>query len=290
MNSKLGNSLKNYLEISKLKIMIPVALTGFTGYFLFDQVISANTILITIGILLLAISASVLNQVQEADFDNKMNRTRFRPIPSGRISIRNGMLFFLLNVMGGSAILYFYGNENALITGIITILWYNGVYTYTKRYSAFAVVPGALTGALPPLIGWIAAGGSPLDKTIILFGFLLFTGQLPHFWLIILRYGEEYKLAGFPVLTSYLNQQQIGRLIFSWIFATAMAATFFYVFGIIQSPVIIALLLTASFGLVWQFRGLLDMVDQKRNFLRYPLILNLYFLFVLLLLISEKII
>ena len=67
------------------------------------------------------------------------------------------------------------------------------------------MVPGAVTGALPPLIGWVAAGGGVWDKSIIFLEFLFFTGQIPHFWLLILKYGEEYKKAGFPSLTNILS-------------------------------------------------------------------------------------
>ena len=73
MKNNSGNILKYYLDLSKLKIMIPVSLTGFTGYFIFDPHLSLNIILVTTGILLLAISASVLNQIQEAGLDRKMN-------------------------------------------------------------------------------------------------------------------------------------------------------------------------------------------------------------------------
>ena len=81
------DQIKYYLELSKLKIMIPVTLTGFTGYFIFDPHLSLNIILVSTGILFLAIAASILNQVQEATLDSKMNRTRNRPIPAQNIRI-----------------------------------------------------------------------------------------------------------------------------------------------------------------------------------------------------------
>ena len=68
------------------------------------------------------------------------------------------------------------------------------------------MVPGAVTGALPPLIGWVAAGGGIWDKPIIFLEFLFFTGQIPHFWLLILKYGEEYRKAGIPSLTDIFQQ------------------------------------------------------------------------------------
>ena len=85
MKNNSGNKLKDYLELSKLKIMIPVSLTGFTGYFIFNPHLSLNILLVSTGILLMAISASVLNQIQEVELDRKMKRTHDRPIPAGRI-------------------------------------------------------------------------------------------------------------------------------------------------------------------------------------------------------------
>ena len=230
----IRNRIKDYLELSKIKIMIPVSLTGFTGFFIFDPHISIKIILVSSGILFLAISASVLNQIQEVDLDSKMERTHNRPLPSQRIKPQHALLFFLCNLIAGTVLIYSAGNLTAALIGIITIGWYNGIYTYAKRITAFAVFPGAVTGALPPLIGWVAAGGGVWDKPIIFLEFLFFTGQIPHFWLLILKYGEEYGKAGMPSLTNILNRVQISRLTFTWVVTSAIAALFLCYFEIIQ--------------------------------------------------------
>ena len=203
MKNNSGKTLSYYLELSKLKIMLPVSLTGFTGYFIYNPHISGKIILISLGILLMAISASVLNQIQEAEIDRKMERTCKRPVPSGNITMQHALLFFIFNLVAGTIIIYSAGNLNAVLVGLFTVFWYNVIYTYSKRITAFAIVPGAITGALPPLIGWVAAGGGLWDKPIVFIEFLFFTGQIPHFWLIILKYGEEYKKAGVPSLTVF---------------------------------------------------------------------------------------
>ena len=82
MTNKPVNNLKLWLELTKLKIMIPVSLTGFTGYFAFDPVFSSKAFLTSLGILLMAISSSILNEIQEIEADKKMNRTCNRPLPS----------------------------------------------------------------------------------------------------------------------------------------------------------------------------------------------------------------
>jgi protoheme IX farnesyltransferase len=290
MQSNFREKFRNYLELSKIKIMIPVSLTGFTGYFIFDPHLSLRIILISLGILLQAISASILNQLQEVDLDFRMNRTHDRPLPAKKISKTSAIVFFFICMLSGTSILYFSGNLISAIIGLFTIFWYNGIYTYAKRISFLAVVPGSLTGALPPLIGWTAAGGIVLDKTIILVGFLFFIGQIPHFWLLILKYGEEYENAGIPSLTKVLSRSQINRLTFTWVVASVISAIFLCYFEIIQSNLIVSFLLVASFCLIWSFRDMIkgpgNITDYKRNFIY----LNSYFLLILIFLIVDRII
>lgn len=289
MNKNIVNKIKSYRELSKLNIMIPVSLTGFTGYFIFKPGISPEIIMVSLGVFLLAISASVLNQVQEVEFDSKMNRTRFRPLPTGVIKINHAVIFFFTNLITGTIFIYIWGNITGVIIGLITILWYNGIYTYAKRITAFAVVPGAVTGALPPLIGWVSAGGGIWDKPIIFLEFLFFTGQIPHFWLLILKYGEEYGKAGFPSLSNILSRAQINRLTFTWVATSAMAALFLCYFEIIQNSLMVIILMIASILLIWQFYGLLK-ISETGKYRKYSSLLDFYFLLIIILLITDRII
>ena len=290
MINKPGYNLKAWLEFSKLKIMIPVSLTGFTGYFAFNPHFSSGVFILSFGVLMMAIAASALNQIQEVELDQKMTRTCKRPLPSERITINQALLFFLFNLIIGASAIYYAGNLKALIIGFLTLIWYNGVYTYSKRMTAFAIVPGALTGALPPLIGWVAAGGGVWEKPIVFIQFLIFIGQIPHFWLLILKYGEEYKHAGLPSLTDIFNGIQIKWLTFSWVAASVVAALFLCYFEIIKNPVIIVILIVISGYIIWQFLDLLKNQADNMNYKRYSIFLDSYFLLVLLLLISDKII
>ena len=98
----------------------------------------------------MAVSASVLNQIQEIAIDSKMNRTCNRPLPAQKITIQHATLFLLFSLIAGTTIIYSTGNLAAMVIGLVTIIWYNVIYTNLKRITAFAVVPGAVTGALPP--------------------------------------------------------------------------------------------------------------------------------------------
>jgi heme o synthase len=289
MTNKPHHKLKDWLELSKLKIMIPVSLTGFTGYFAFDPHFSSGVFIVSLGILLMAISASVLNQIQEIELDRRMIRTCNRPLPSRRIKLPQAILFFLFTLNVGIALIYYAGNIKAVMIGLITIIWYNGIYTYSKRITAFAVVPGAITGALPPLIGWLAAGGGLWEKPIVFIEFLFFIGQIPHFWLLILKYGEEYREAEIPSLIEIFNSTQIKRLTFSWVISSVVAALFLCYFEIIQNPVLIMILVLISIYVIWKFLDLVEIKSDNTNYRFYSFVLDIYFLLVLLLLISDRI-
>jgi len=280
--------IRDYLELGKIKIMIPVSLTGFTGFFIYKPVFSFSLLLVSLGILLLGISASVLNQIQEADPDSRMERTQNRPIPSQRIKPQQALIFLICNLMAGIILVYSAGNLTAVLIGLMAIVWYNGIYTYLKKITAFAVFPGAVTGALPPLIGWVAAGGGLWDKPIVFLEFLFFTGQIPHFWLLILKYGGEYEKAGIPSLTKIMSRGQISRLTFIWVVTSAIAALFLCYFQIIQTKIIIVILLTASVFLIWQFSGLLKIQGNKDNCRKYTVLLDSYYLLVMILLVSDR--
>lgn len=246
--------------------------------------------MVTTGILLFAVSASVLNQLQEVHTDAIMDRTRNRPLPSGNISNLQAIVFMIFSFIAGSVIVIVYGNPKALLVCFLTVLWYNGVYTPLKRITPFAVIPGALTGALPPLIGWMAAGGSPLDKAIILIQVFIFVGQIPHFWLFILKYGQQYEKAGLPSLTGIMDRVKIARLIFAWIIASAIASCSLCFFGVLHQRTIAAILLVASLLLIAGFVPLTGSGAAGRSTSRYSGMLNFYVMLVLVLLISDRLI
>ena len=212
--------IKKYIgllfELIKIKISLPVAFLGFIGFSLFRKETSWEALLLAFGVLILAGAASACNQVMEVAYDLKMERTRRRPIPSEQISIVQAIAIVVILAACGLYILQSF-NHVAFIVGMVTFIWYIGVYTMLKRVSAFAVIPGSLTGALPPMIGWAAAGGSIYDTPIIYIALFIFIWQIPHFWLLTLLYSKDYKKANFPSLADYFNDNQIRKWTFVWI-------------------------------------------------------------------------
>jgi protoheme IX farnesyltransferase len=217
-------SLKSLLALIKYRVSIAVAFTAVTGYIIYSHSFDAKIVLMILGVFLLASGASALNEWQESEFDAKMDRTKMRPIPSGEMSSKVGLQISLAFLILGTACLYlFFGTITALL-GLSNIVWYNLIYTKLKRITPFAVVPGSMVGAIPVLIGWCGAGGYVFDKTAIFVAFFMFIWQIPHFWLLMFKYGKQYEEAGFPTINQTINPKTLKLVIFSWIVATAFSS------------------------------------------------------------------
>ncbi|MDA8387288.1 MAG: protoheme IX farnesyltransferase [Nitrospiraceae bacterium] len=176
------------------------------------------------GVLFLSFGASALNQVQEAATDALMERTRARPIPSGLIKPSHALCVSLAFISGGAVVLRLSGGLLPAAMGGIAVFLYNAVYTPLKKVTAFALIPGALVGAIPPAIGWVYGGGSLLSPELLIICFFFYIWQMPHFWLILLRYGGEYEKAGLPSITNIFSVRGLKRVIFAWEVCTAASA------------------------------------------------------------------
>lgn len=277
--------IKTLLELSKVRITFAVALTTITGYVLANGAFDTGLIIPTLGIFILACSSSALNHFQEKDQDALMTRTKNRPIPSGRISANGALTFaFVIGVIG-SYLIYIGSNFLGLQLALLAMIWYNAIYTPLKKRTAFAVVPGSVIGALPPMVGWVAGGGSITDPHALILAFFFFIWQVPHFWLLMLKYGEEYKKAGFPSITSVYTPRQLKNITFIWTFSTAIVALMIPFFGITRSFIVSIGLILASIWLIWIFLKLLKKDDAPFNPFYYFMRIN-YFVLVVMIFLS----
>lgn len=237
------------LTLFRPPIALMTAVSALAGYALHpSRPEPAVAALLLAGIGLLAAGCSALNQVQERDVDARMERTRRRPVASGRLSVRAGLALALAPAAGGLLLLAATGGTAAGL-GAFALLWYNGVYTPLKRRTPFAVLPGAVCGALPPLIGWAAAGGHPGDFRIVLLAGLLCLWQIPHFWFFALKHREDFQRAGLPTVFSRFTPRQIQRLALVWVLSLACATLLLPAFGLLQHPAARLLGATAAVGL-----------------------------------------
>src|SRR5574338_1116718 len=125
-----------------------------------------------------------------------MKRTRNRPIPSGKISPENALKIAVTLLIAGATMIYAGSGLLALGLGLLNLLWYNAIYTKLKKVNPLAIIPGSLVGAIPPAVGWVAAGGSISDPRILIISSFFFIWQIPHFWLLLLVLDKDYETAG----------------------------------------------------------------------------------------------
>jgi len=256
--------LKTYSELAKIKITAFVALTTAFGYVSYNGTIDLKLFYSVLGILLLACGSAALNHYQEKDFDLLMERTKGRPIPAGKISPQAVLFYSSILVILGSLILILLVNVLAFGLAVLNLIWYNVVYTLLKRKTPFAIIPGSLVGAVPPVVGWTAAGGHLFDPQIIIISFFLFIWQIPHFWLLLLLFNDDYVKAGFPTLTRIFEKEQLSRITFIWIVATAVTGTLIPLFGLVQEFWInISLFISSIWLSVVAFRILIETADRS---------------------------
>ena len=232
------------------------------GFIAATNSLSAEIILPSLGILLLACGSAALNHYQERKTDLLMDRTKYRPIPSGRISASSTLKLSVILILLGSILLFVGSGILALSLGLLNLFWYNAVYTPLKKTSPFAIIPGSLVGAIPPIVGWVAGGGNIMDPQIILIASFFFIWQIPHFWLLLMVLDKDYQQAGFPTLTQVFNQQQLGRITFVWIMATAITGLLLPLFQISQNQFINYSLFIAAIWLAYKSINLLGQTKE----------------------------
>jgi protoheme IX farnesyltransferase len=250
--------LNQFASLTRLRLSLVVSLSTVMSYLLFRGKMEVGIIWPLLGVLLLAAGLSVLNQVQEAQTDAKMKRTKRRPVASGTLD-KGWALFIslLLSTLGLAALAS--APRNPLIClwfGLAAPLLYNLAFTPLKRRTTWSLVPGALVGTIPPAIGWCAAGGSWQDPGLWLIAVYFATWQVPHFWLAGMVWQKEYRKAKIPVMLDVLPGPAIYRLTFLWTAAAVLLSLYLTIYLSYQPIWILAVLLAGAW-LLWRSRLLL---------------------------------
>jgi protoheme IX farnesyltransferase len=208
-------------ELLKIRLSLLVSFSSAFGYLMADngKINWFSFLMFIIGGFLISGSALTINQWLEKESDKKMVRTRNRPIPTERISISEAMIFSTITFSAGIVLLAAFANVLAAILSAVSLILYAFIYTPMKRVGPVAVLIGAIPGALPPLLGWVAATGSITPGALILF-LIQFIWQFPHFWAIAWLADEDYKNAGFRLLPGI---GQKDRLTGYWIMVITLA-------------------------------------------------------------------
>lgn len=189
-----------YFKLLKFRLSFTVAFSSAIGFILGRPVASYIDIaLVMLGGLLVTGSANIINQIIEKDLDKMMKRTAKRPLPTGELNVQQAIIWCIIIGAIGLAILAFKFNILSAALSLLSLVLYGFVYTPLKRISPICVFVGAIPGAMPPLIGWVAATGLLGAEAWVLFG-IQFIWQFPHFWAIAWVLDDDYKKAGFKML------------------------------------------------------------------------------------------
>lgn len=283
----MKEQLTIFLELVKIRITFAVMVTTFLGYILASRSVSIDIIAPLLGTFLLACGSAVFNHVQERESDKLMARTRNRPLPSGKISLSSALIIGFFLALTGSIVLYLISGIIPLALGLLALLWYNGIYTPLKKKHPMAIIPGSLIGAIPPAIGWVAGGGDLLDHQILMISFFFFVWQVPHFWLLMLYFDEEYRKAGFPTLRKIFSKEQIRRITFMWMLGVSVLSIGLPLFGILDFSFFYFFLVCGACWLSWRAYRFLIQTEDEFNVLSAFRGINMFALLVVLLISLE---
>ena len=256
-----------YADLTKFGIVVFVVLSGLAGYatsFAIESPFDWHHLLWTVGGLFFLSSGSLaLNQLQEFKMDSLMPRTAKRPIPSGRIKPAAAAIIACSFLLIGSDLLL-QASPLAAILGWLTVILYNGLYTYWwKPRWIFAAIPGAIPGALPVTVGYAANTTAIFNLDSVYLFLILFLWQMPHFWALAMRFKEDYIKGGVPTLPAALGIHKTLYHMGLW--------TFFYVVVAVASPwfvqaswIYLLLVIPFSFKVLQEFMRYYQSEGQKR--------------------------
>lgn len=191
--------ISDFKEITKMRLSLSVVFSSIAGYLLgADEVNFYTILLLAFGGYFMVGASNAFNQIIEKDLDALMERTKNRPIPAGRMSVKSAFVLASLFTVFGIIILYIINPQTAMF-GAISIFLYTSAYTPLKTKTPLSVFVGAIPGAIPFMLGWVAATDDFGIEPGTLF-MLQFFWQFPHFWAIGWFLHEDYKKAGFNML------------------------------------------------------------------------------------------
>lgn len=212
-NQTFASVFDDLKQVTKFGLSISVVFSAIAGYLLAVDTINVATLIsLAIGGYFMVGASNVFNQIIEKDTDKLMKRTQNRPIPTGRMSVTTAMVLGVILTIFGIVILYSINPKTAMF-GAISIVLYTSVYTPLKPVTPLVVFVGAFPGAIPFMLGWVAATGKFGIEPGMLF-MIQFFWQFPHFWAIGWLLHDEYKKAGFNLLpTGEKNKKASTQII-----------------------------------------------------------------------------
>lgn len=264
----LASKVKDYFQLIKFTLSFMVVFSCVVCYLLAPNVkfnLTAVLLLFIAGMLITG-SANAINQAVEKDTDAMMKRTATRPVAAGRMTVDEAWIFALVTGITGVLMMWYWFNFASAMIGVFSLLLYAFVYTPLKKVNSVSVLVGAFPGALPCLIGWVAATGDFGTGGWILFG-IQFLWQFPHFWAIAWVAHQDYSRAGFKLLPSDKGPTKFTALqtvMYSMLMIpVGMLPYYFRISGVISLWIVLACNLWMVFVSVLLFIKM-DVVSARR--------------------------
>lgn len=263
-------SVRDLIALAKPRITLMVVITAAGGLFLTSRVghmdgpgPNATTVLCTLlGMSLIVSGANALNMYIERDVDRRMDRTKNRPLPAGRLSPRVALWFGVILSVLSVPVLALGTNTLTALLAVLANLLYVLAYTPLKQHSQYALHVGAIPGAIPPLLGWTAGTGRIDAAGIVLFA-ILFLWQIPHFVAIALFRKVDYARAGIVVTPNVTGELASRHTIIRWIFAVVAASLLVVPLGIAGHGYLIAATIFGAIFFTWGCYGLREGTGKR---------------------------
>jgi protoheme IX farnesyltransferase len=216
------------LQMAKIALCLLIGASTLFGFSLADPHLTIRMLTTGFGVFILATGAATLNSVQEYRLDAQMERTKRRPLPRGAVTLSQAVSqSAILLVFGVIIICLSSSAASVCFVAMVAVILYNGIYTPLKQRTVLALVPGIISGALPPYIGWLAGGGEVVGYVPALIVTLLILWQVPHFLLILLNHKEDYLQSSLPHLLKIFKENKLKKFFVTWIGALAFTMVLF---------------------------------------------------------------
>ncbi len=253
---------RDWVTLAKPRITLMVVITAAGGLFLsrraegLEARATASTVLATLlGTALIVAGANALNMYLERDVDRRMDRTKNRPLPAGRMPPRAALWFGVATSAVAVPILAIGANALTALLAVVANLLYVLAYTPLKQHSQYALHVGAIPGAIPPLLGWTAGTGRIDAPGAVLFA-ILFLWQIPHFVAIAMFRRADYARAGLVVLPNVAGDLASRHTIVRWIFAGVAASLLVVPLGLAHRGYLAVAALAGAVFFTWGCYGL----------------------------------
>ncbi len=246
---------RDYLDLCKLRVVLLMLITAYVGMALASPglVPWSAAVFGLLGIGLLASAAAAVNHLVDRRIDAIMGRTKYRPLPTGRVSVSNAIIFaIILGILGFLVLAVLVNLLTAWLT-LLTLVGYAGIYTmYLKRATSQNIVIGGLAGAMPPLLGWTAVTGH-LDLNAWLLVLIIFVWTPPHFWALAIFRHEEYSKVEIPMLTTTHGLKYTRNSVLIYTFALLLVSLLPYFIGMSGMLYLIGAVILGIIFIVYAF-------------------------------------